>query len=62
LETLLKNEDVTEKGQRLTAWLPQSTIRWIDKTRGYYSKSQFVEIAIDRLREEMERNNSENKK
>jgi metal-responsive CopG/Arc/MetJ family transcriptional regulator len=47
-------------GKPITVWLQSKTVRKLDKavTRGYYSRSQLVQIAADRLLQEIDYNNS----
>ena len=59
LNTMLRNEVSPDKCQRVMTWLPHKTVRMIDAKRGYYSKSQLIEIAIDRFLEEMDKNNDD---
>ena len=37
--------------QRVMSLLPVKTVIQIDKTRGYYSRSQFVQMAVDKFLE-----------
>ena len=37
--------------QRVMSLLPVKTVTQIDKIRGYYSRSQFVQMAVDKFLE-----------
>jgi hypothetical protein len=52
LTTIASNEsNGNGSKRRVMSWLPGETVIQMDKMRSYYSRSQFMQVAVDKLLE-----------
>ncbi len=58
--TTIVEKDNTKK-RRVMSLMPVKTVTQIDKVRGYYSRSQFMQMAVDKFLENLTERGEEEK-